>query len=294
MRKLNRIAKRMQKMAWEWDVNKNLDQDLTPENWKLIEEDGKLRSAIESLMEGPQPKLSNGLVEGVKYAIDNNINGKKWDYFITYIDGRKTAKSDTIKSDIINFVDVFGPIDYANKMDKDTFVYFFNKGGNRSIKSNLESFGETWNTAAAEEVLTLLDIYFGGHLTNEGQTYKLVDVAYVYFFGGDDKHIELMKNWRKPNNLSDEIKHEIRNLIADNSDMDKLQFITTYADLLDEGDPTTIVDRYDGDVNRLYDAVETGTLDDVLYPGLVEGKLQRAKRTASLKTRRMHTATARR
>lgn len=279
--RLNKKATRMTKTALK---RGNFSEDLTPENWERINNDSLLANACEKVLDGPFPKLTNQMVEGLIYAIDNGINGKKFDYLVAYLTERKTS-DDAMYDTIVQYVDVYGPTEYT-KLDLASFINFTVQGGNAATKGALNKIGVQWDTTTLEEVFAIIDVYFNGQVTDYNR-FTIADVAYVYFLGADDEHCEFMKNWKKAKGLPDDVKHEIRDLIALNADIEKLKFITEYAEYLQAGDASAIIYDYDGDIETLINALQKNNFDEILYPGLTAMRIRRMQKNAMIKTRRM-------
>ena len=282
---MNRIALRMKKIA------KETFENLSPEMEQLMMENPKVYKICDVVMMGENGKLTNDVVEAAKYAVDNGFGyGQRLDYFIAYLQARKTT--DDIVGAIKSFVDNYKDNAEIDKVDKATFIGLTAGGGFNAVRRALKRSDIELTPEVADEVFVIIHQYFGGSFDankNEALVGKLANLVVASKLGADQAHLDWYNSYRYPvdaKEIDADVKRELRSLVGANAPLDKLEFIGTVLDMLDEGDASTIVYDYDGTIDELYEAIAENNLDQLLYPGLIEGKLRRAKRTSVARTYR--------
>lgn len=265
-------------------LNRRLyDADLSPEAEKALN-NPKVEQACEEFLDATNSKLTNGMVEGIAYAVNQGINGNKFKYLVAYIAARKTS-DDKMFGTITNFVDVWGPTDYT-KLSIDDFVSLTAGGVKKSVSGALKNVGLELTTKVAEDLLEMIDVYNGGKVD-----FGLTNLMYCYCLGADDDHLELMS--KGVNNKDEDVRHELRDLCATNQDINKLTVCFKYADELEYGDASYIIDESPISADKLEKILATRDrdyIDEHLYGvtdwSTVASKIRRMRRTAVAKTHR--------
>lgn len=265
MKKLNRIAMRMRKMA------KETLENLSPEMEKLMMEDDKVYKICNTVMMGDNAKLTDDVVKAAKYAVDNGFGyGQRLKNFIAYLQERKTT-NDLVDS-ITRFVDNYKDSEAIDEIDTKTFVGLTAGGGFNGVAKGLAKENLEFNQDIAEDVLAIVVEFFNGTFDTSDYSAvgKLVNLVVAFELGAsydelkwyiDHQEMETPTGQKKKD--FPEFKREIRRLVGKNTDIGRLSWIISHSKDLVNGQPTLIA-NYSGSLEELTKALENGTLDELL------------------------------